>query len=123
MPSLREAYTALQAAILAPEDPVWSGDPVRLGVYRNGYWARLAGVLRVNYPVLAKLLDEDEFDRIAYDYATQYPSKSYSIRWHGRHLDRVIDDPGLADLARMEWALGIAFDAADARIVDMAWLQ
>ncbi len=60
MPSLRESYVALQAAIVAPEDPAWNGDPVRLGVYRNAYWSRLAGVLRVNYPVLAKMLDEDE---------------------------------------------------------------
>ena len=122
MPSLRESQLALQAAILAPEDPVWPGDAVRLGVYRNGYWSRLAGVLRVNYPVLAKMLDEEAFDRIAYGYATQYPSRSYSIRWHGEHLDRVIEDAGLADLARMEWALGKAFDAADATTVDMAWL-
>ena len=123
MPSLRDSYAALQAAILAPENPAWSGDPVRLGVYRNAYWSRLAGVLRVNYPVLAKMFEEDEFDSLAYEYATQYPSKSYSIRWHGRYLDRVIEDPGLAELARMEWALGTAFDAADARRVDMAYLQ
>jgi len=122
MPSLREAQLALQAAILAPSDPAWAGDPVRLGVYRNAYWARLAGVLRVNYPVLAKMLDEEEFDSLACEYARQYPSRSFSIRWHGAHLDRVIGDPGLAELARMEWALGTAFDAADARTVDMAYL-
>ena len=123
MPSLRESYTALQAAILAPGEPAWRGDAVRLGVYRNAYWSRLAGVLRVNYPVLAKMLVEEEFDSLACEYATQYPSRSYSIRWHGRHFDRVMPDAGLADLARMEWALGIAFDAADARVVDMAYLQ
>ena len=121
MPSLRDQQGMLQAAILAVEEnaPILSRQrSPRLAIYRHGYRDRLAGALRLNYPRLARLLGAEAFERIANDYARASPSRHFSIRWHGAELHRVLPDPALADLARMEWALGLAFDAADAAPLD-----
>lgn len=121
MPSLRDQQGVLQAAILAVEEnaPILSRSrSPRLAIYRHGYRARLAGALRMNYPVLARVLGEDAFERMAGDYARASPSRRFSIRWHGADLHRFLPDAPLADLARMEWALGTAFDAADVTAAD-----
>ncbi len=116
MPSLLDEQRALQAAILAQEEyaPLLerSFSP-RLAIYRHAYRARLAGALRLNYPMLATLVGPEAFDRIAQDYAQANPSRNFSIRWHGADLATTLPDGPLAHLARMEWALAAAFDAAD----------
>ncbi len=125
MPSLRDEQRALQAVILAgdaasPCAPTRDGQGV--AVYRFAYRARLAGALRVNYPILATLLGELEFRRIADAYAGAMPSRHYSIRGHGSELWRSLYG-ARADLARMEWALGSAFDAPDAAPIEAAFLE
>ena len=125
MPSLRDQQGALQAAILAVEEyaPLLSKHhSPRLAIYRHAYRARLAGALRLNYPVLARTLGDAAFELVANDYARASPSRHFSIRWHGAGLHRILPDPALADLARMEWALGVAFDAADAAPLDGEFL-
>ncbi len=125
MPSLRETQVALRGAILDEDEPAMRGGmPLAgLAVYRNAYRARLAGALRVNYPVLAQLLGDEGFRSIADAYARSHPSRSPSIRWHGADLARFLAPGPRADLARMEWALGAAFDAADAAPLDAAFLR
>ena len=121
MPSLRDQQELLQAAILAVEEnaPIVSRQrSPRLAIYRHAYRARLAGALALNYPVLARVLGDAAFERLAEDYARAVPSRHFSIRWHGAELYRFLTDPALVDLARMEWALGTAFDAADAGPLD-----
>ena len=121
MPSLRDQQAMLQGAILAREEcaPILSRlHSPRLAIYRHGYRARLAGALRLNYPALARLMGDEAFETMAGDYARAFPSRTFSIRWHGAELHRFLTDPALADLARMEWALGTAFDAADAVALD-----
>ncbi|HXZ48069.1 MAG TPA: DNA-binding domain-containing protein [Usitatibacter sp.] len=125
MPSLREQQRLLQLAILAEErfaPQLAREESPRLGVYRHGYRARLAGALRENYPALARAMGDEEFERVANDYARAHPSRHYSIRWHGHALAAFLAEGALADLARMEWALGIAFDAHDATSADAHWL-
>jgi hypothetical protein len=125
MRSLREAQVALREAILAEEGPgdlSGTGPSEGITIYRNAYPSRLAGALRVNYPVLAQLLGEAGFRRAADAYARAYPSRHPSIRWHGAELWRTLEAGPIAELARMEWALGTAFDAADARSLDVAFL-
>ncbi|HSN20698.1 MAG TPA: putative DNA-binding domain-containing protein, partial [Usitatibacter sp.] len=115
MPSLHDAQRALQRAILA-DAPVAEGmlsAGSRPGIYRHAYRARLAGALAANYPALAAALGAAAFRELAERYARMHPSRRYSIRWHGDRLAEALDDERLADLARMEWALGIAFDAPD----------
>ena len=125
MPLLREQQRVLQLAILAEErfaPQLARPEAPRLAVYRHAYRARLAGALRANYPALAKRLGDTEFERVAAEYARAHPSRHFSIRWHGAHLAAFLGEGPLADLARMEWALGVAFDAPDASALDAAFL-
>jgi hypothetical protein len=60
------------------------------------------------------------FHNLVTDYLLVHPSTHPSLRFAGRHLPRLLDThplaadwPFLADLARLEWAIVDAFDAAD----------
>ena len=99
--------------------------PPRVGVYRHAYRARLAEALRGNYPVLHRVLGDEAFAALAGAYLQAHPSRSPSIRWFGHALPdwmtarlgadpQALPHPALPDLARMEWAIGTSFDAADA---------
>lgn len=91
-----------------------------LGIYRNAYGARLVGILRDEFPGLRRLAGDDAFDRIARAYLTAHPSRYSSVRWIGIGLadflaetDAWRADTGLSEMARIEWAQTMAFDAAD----------
>lgn len=93
----------------------------RLDVYANMYFFRLLDVLRDDYPNLVKLLGDAHVHNLATDYLAACPSVSPSIRHVGGRLAEFLAGhdlgrrfPGAADLARLEWARGLAFDAADA---------
>jgi hypothetical protein len=62
-------------------------------------------------------------------YIARHPSEHPSIRWAGRKLAEFLareapyrDDPWLGDMARFDWALAFAFDAADAPAAGLAVL-
>jgi hypothetical protein len=66
-------------------------------------------------------MGDDAFEALANAYIDAHPSRHYSLRWYGTALsgfmvtnDALIDHPAMIDLARMEWALRNAFDAAPA---------
>lgn len=116
-------------AVTAAEEPADStalfrptpqGGPPRLAIYRNAYRARLTDALRENYPVLHRVLGDEAFDELAENFIAARPSHHPSIRWFGGALPEWLAADGdqlphraLIDLARMEWALCTAFDAAD----------
>jgi hypothetical protein len=100
-----------------------------LRIYQQAYSARLVAALRDNFGVLPKVLGDDGFDTLALAYIHAYPSTRPSIRWFGDRLpefmlahDELVPHPALIDLARMEWALRTAFDAADAPPLSVAAL-
>jgi hypothetical protein len=93
----------------------------RLGIYSGGYGARLTEALQTNYPVLAQLLGESDFDGLAAAYIRSHDSSYTSIRYYGNELEAFLaqdptyaEVPLLAELARWEWAMTETFDAADA---------
>ena len=100
------------------------------GVYCNAYWARLVECLGNDFPGLKALLGDAAFGQLARAYVAQHPSQHPSIRWAGRKLAEFAasegpyrDDPWISDMARFDWALAHAFDAADAPaagLVDLA---
>lgn len=97
------------------------GSLARLHIYSHAYRSRLGEALKENYPVLARVLGDDDFAVLANAFLDAYPSHTPSIRWFGARLTEFIAQhpdllphPSLADLIRMEWALNTAFDAADA---------
>lgn len=107
-----------------------AGSDERLAVYANAYRLRLSAALEVDYPALRTLLGAQEFDVLAGAYVDACPSGHYSVRWFGRQLGDFLAtvppwqaSPALAQLARLEWALGEAFDAADAVPIDPGQLS
>lgn len=125
MTDLASQQRALQAAILADAAPVGllaGADAARrFAIYADAYRARLTAALRDNYPVLHRVLGDEDFDALARAYLAVHPSASPSIRWFGGALadfaaarPEALPHPALADLIRLEWALRGAFDAEDA---------
>jgi hypothetical protein len=93
----------------------------RLGIYGDGYLSRLVEALEANFPILSKLLGEEDFGALGTAYVRSHDSPFFSIRYYGDGLAGfVAADPAysgapvLADLARWEWAMTEVFDAADA---------
>ena len=98
----------------------------RLGIYGDGYRSRLIEALETSFPVLANLLGDD-FQTLAAQYVNAHESTFFSIRYYGDQLaDFLAGDaeyskaPILAELARWEWAMAAAFDAADAEPIDIS---
>jgi hypothetical protein len=99
----------------------------RLGIYGDGYRSRLIEALQTSFPVLAELLGETDFQALATQYVNAHESTFFSIRYYGDQLaDFLAGDaqyskaPILAELARWEWAMAAAFDAADAEPIDIS---
>ena len=97
----------------------------RLGIYGNGYGARLTEALGTNFPALAQLLGETDFGELAAAYIRSHDSTYASIRYYGGGLAQFLAEdptyaavPILAELARWEWAMTETFDAADAPALD-----
>jgi hypothetical protein len=93
----------------------------RLGIYAGAYGSRLIDALKSNYPALAALLGEEDFQALGAKYVSTHDSPYFSIRHYGEALAEFLaahpdyeDVPLLAELARWEWALSEVFDAADA---------
>lgn len=92
----------------------------RLGVYADGYRSRLVEALGNDYPALKRVLGESGFDRTMRRFIAAHPSRTRNLRWYGGDLGRFLGRSSrgrrkpLAELARFEWALGLAFDAQDA---------
>jgi hypothetical protein len=99
----------------------------RLGIYGDGYVARLAEALGANFPVLSELLGEADFGKLATAYVRSHDSPFFSIRYYGNALaDYLATDPEyagasvLAEIARWEWAMTEVFDAADADSLEVS---
>ena len=102
----------------------------RIEIYGEAYKARLLEALKTNFPALHRVLGDDAFRELAHRFIDESPSAYRSIRWFGRELEAfasgdktLLPHPALLDLLKMDWALGIAFDAADAVPVTESDLQ
>ncbi len=126
--TLTEQQRALAQAIIANAPAL--GVSGRIETYRHAYTSRLVAALHDNFGVLPNVLGDDAFEALALAYLAAHPSRQPSIRWFGDGLidfmaahDDLVPHPALTDLARMEWALRGAFDAADATPFDMGELS
>jgi hypothetical protein len=109
---------AMEGVVLASAR---AGAARRLGVYADAYRLRLVEALANDYPALQELLGEAGFNRVMRAYIAARPSRHANLRWYGGALAGYLSRsrqwrrrPLLAELARFEWALGLAFDAEDA---------
>ena len=101
-----------------------------LGVYRDAYALRLIEVLTNDYPGLMAMAGPADFDHMARAYIAAHPSRHPSVRWFGAGLADFLaatppysGSPAAAEMARFEWTLGEAFDAADATPIAAAELM
>jgi len=114
---MRGSADTLRARVLDTEK---ADRDTLLRVYRDAYALRLIEALTTDYPGLLAMAGPAEFDMMARAYIAAHPSRHPSVRWFGRDLADFLavtppfaGTPDAADMARFEWALGEAFDAAD----------
>jgi hypothetical protein len=130
--SLAHSQQRFQRAVLADDAApglfVVEGAEVAggLALYLMAYRARLLAALRDNFPVLQRALGDEAFADLARGYIDVHPSRFRSIRWFGDALVDFLDadperlpHPALADVARMDWAMRGAFDAADVPLLTL----
>jgi len=121
--------------------PAIAADPVegrtaldRLSVYSAGYFGRLHGALRLEYPRLAAALGCDGFRELVAAHLLRRPSSSPSLADLGEALEQTlrvqpgaVDSPWLVDLARVEraatevWLSGADAPAPPARAANEDW--
>lgn len=108
------------------------GRPVgkRFQVYRNNVVVGLIDALRDSFPVIVKLLGDDNFNAIAGVFVRAHPPKSPLMMFYGdAFADFLTGFEPLAhlgylpDVARLEQALRRAYHAADRPVFDPALLQ
>jgi hypothetical protein len=136
MTSLQALQRDIQRYVMWPDAPRAVGGlrhivdagrisaPQRLGLYAVGYQLRLIEALQTDYPVLLALVGEARFDALARSYIAAHPSRHPNLRWYGggfaAHLrQHAARRPVLAEVAQFEWAVGLAFDAADAPVITL----
>lgn len=101
----------------------------RFAVYRNNVAVSLSVALASRFPVVQRLVGHDFFAAMARIYAeTNRPKTPVLLEWGGSFpaflasFAPLADYPYMADVARVEYARGLAFHAADAAPVNSAHL-
>ena len=100
----------------------------RLEVYASAYFYRIRDCLIEDFGALHQALGEEFFHDLVTAYLIAHPPRHPSLRFAGDRLSEfLLESPAAApfrrelpwagDLARLEWALLTAFDAADSDVV------
>ena len=98
----------------------------RLEIYANATFHRMREALEQEFDALARALGDTGFHDLVASYLLVHPSRRPSLRHVGEALPEFLAGHGVAepfrrrwpwaaDLARLEWALSLAFDAPEAR--------
>lgn len=90
----------------------------RLAIYHRAYRSRLRQALCEAYDKTWTYVGDDLFAELADSYIAAQPSQHANLRWFGGGLaahaaQALADYPFIAELARLEWSLSLAFDAQD----------
>jgi hypothetical protein len=124
---LQSRIAAMSLGRLAPEelaDRVRDDRPIpaaqRLGIYRNNTLLGLVDPLRATFPVVAQLVGEDFFLRLAGDFVRAHPPARPELLAYGQDFPAFVAGyeaaatvPYLADVARLELAWNFAYNAPD----------
>jgi Putative DNA-binding domain len=129
---LGELQTLFKSALLQDDHGVTSavlGDGLaphaRLAIYRHHVFTTLTEVLKAAYPVVCRLVDERFFTYAADQYIRQQPPTGPCLFEYGALFPHFLADfppcrelVYLPDVARLEWAMHVAWHAAEATPVD-----
>jgi hypothetical protein len=134
MSTLQAIQQQMQQAVLTAKPhalPAIHSDAIadahsRLAVYQHGYRIRLRDALKIEFGGLRRIVGQS-FDALLDAYVAAHPSPYYNIRWYGAGLAGFLDQsrrdkPQLAEMARLDWAISTAFDAADEPSIGMTEL-
>jgi hypothetical protein len=108
---------AYAARFIKPNDRLTSFE--RLEIYNRQYWFRLLSSMEEDFPGLRAILGGPRFESMCKSYLTERPSRSFTLRNLGSHLETwlrqnpawIRDKRALAlDMVRLEWADIEAFD-------------
>lgn len=128
MSSLRDVQRALRAALLDHDDDRIAADVLpddlspsaRVAVYRHHVRTTLTEALVSTFPVVCRLVDRRFFGWLADCYVRNHPPTGPCLFEYGGDFPLYIERfpacaalPWLADVARLEWALNVAFHAPD----------
>lgn len=104
------------------------GDPghARLGVYSNGYLARIYESVSDNFEAVRKIIGEKEFSKMSNEYAAKYPSTHYNLNYGGKFFPEYLEKhpltktfPFLPELAHLEWGFVELFDGVYEKPFDL----
>ena len=92
----------------------------RFAAYQRNVRGNGRVALGASFPVIATLLGPGRFRDLSDDYIAAYPSNNADLNQFGEHFSSFMAEhflaqtfPYLPDLARLEWALDVAYGAAD----------
>lgn len=115
------ARHVLATSALAPID--------RVEIYREQFWLRHTASLLEDFPGVAGILGQTDWQRLSEEYLTQYPCRSFNLRDLGNHFaEHVAQQDWLPhqhlcrDMARLEWCYVEIFDATESPALDGAKL-
>src|SRR5882724_6446222 len=91
----------------------------RLAVYHNAYRMQLLACLRDTYEKTHAWLGHQNFDAAGLEHIASHTPVSWTLNDYDLNFDQTLaarypDDPEVAELAWLEWALRRAFDGPDA---------
>lgn len=137
LPVLQEMQRRFRAAVLGSDDaPVadfihgaHGETAARIGVYRNTVQASLIDVLATAFPVTQRILGERFFSAIAARFIVTAPPRVPQLSLYGDGFTDFLAGQDVAqqlsylpDVARLEWARGESYFAADAPPLNIARL-
>ena len=127
--SLAERQQEFMAHVLDDDRPLPNGWTDRhaagMDIYRNAYRARLVDAVRETYERTSRWVGEDAFRKAAAHHIITSPPNSLTLDDAGRGFPETLaelfaNDPEVAELGWLEWAMHRAFVAGDAEPMDAA---
>jgi hypothetical protein len=128
MPGWHDLQTALRDTLLGGDADAAArevaGDGIapeaRLSIYRHHVLTTLTAALKTTYPVICRLVDERFFGYAADRYIRARPPSGPCLFEYGASFSDFLAEfdpcrhlPYLPDVARLEWAMNVAWHAAD----------
>jgi hypothetical protein len=99
----------------------------QLEIYREQFWLRHTSALLEDFPGVAGIVGQADWERLCEEYLEQSPPGSYDLADLGHAFPELVAKSDwlehrelVTDMARLEWAYVVAFGAEDAPRLDPA---